>query len=781
MTTPATTPDRAVGALPDAERLSRAVIDELQVGLLIQGPATEMLLANPAALRLLGLTEDQLLGRTSFDPTWNVIHEDGSPFPAVTHPVPRAVAERRPVRGVVMGVHRPLIGDRVWLLVDAIPALEPDGSVRQVVCTFADITARKRAEDALRASEEKFATAFQGSPNAVTLTRIRDRRYLEINEAGLAMTGYTREEVIGATADELRLLFDAEVRERVAATLLQGRDIAGEDLRFRKKSGEVFVGRYWARLVHLDGEPCLLSTVADLSEHRRAEEARGRAEAMLVAATMASPDLLILKDLDGRWLFANPAALAVHQKTLEEVLGRTDVAISADPEAARALMAMDQRVARTGVAETTELLVQAALGSRTFVSTKAPFRDRDGRLLGVVTSARDVTDEKRAQDEKARLELELQQARKMESVGRLAGGVAHDFNNMLGVILGNTDLALEQLEPDAAVRGELEEVRAAALRSADLTRQLLTFARKQPLAPKVIDLNDHVAAMLRLLERLIGENVRVAWKPGDALFPLRVDPSQIDQALTNLCVNARDAITGAGHVTIETGNAALRAPDRADASRDYVRLSVRDDGCGMDEATTARIFEPFFTTKDVGRGTGLGLATVYGIVKQNDGHIEVRSAPGQGTTFDLYFPRHHGAATLARAEAPGLAGAPGRETVLLVEDEPSLLRLTRRMLERMGHTVLPAASPAEALRLADGHPGAIHLLVTDVILPEMTGRELADALSGRHPGLKRLFLSGYAAAAIAPHGVLDERVCFLAKPFTQPALAAKVREGLDAG
>ena len=370
----------------------------------------------------------------------------------------------------------------------------------------------------------------------------------------------------------------------------------------------------------------------------------------------------------------------------------------------------------------------------------------------------------------------------MDSVGRLAGGVAHDFNNMLGVIIGHTDIAIESIENSHPVQANLEEISKAANRSADLTRQLLAFAHKQTIAPRVMDLNETVAGMLKMLQRLIGENIDLRWRPGKALWPVRVDPSQIDQILANLCVNARDAIAGVGSLTIETGNRTF-LPDTVTIAGvlpgEYVLLAVSDDGHGMGKEILPKIFEPFFTTKDIGKGTGLGLATVYGIVKQNHGFIDVQSEQARGTTFQIFFPRHSGEVEPARSKAPAKGTLGGKETILLVEDEPVLLELTSQMVEMQGYTVLAAHSPNEALRLSEVHPGPIHLLMTDVVMPEMNGKDLACKLLSLHPDLRCLFVSGYTADVIAHHGVLDEGVHFLQKPYTVQVLSKKVREVLD--
>jgi two-component system, cell cycle sensor histidine kinase and response regulator CckA len=394
----------------------------------------------------------------------------------------------------------------------------------------------------------------------------------------------------------------------------------------------------------------------------------------------------------------------------------------------------------------------------------------------------DITERKLAEAEQGKLQSQLNQAQKMESVGRLAGGVAHDFNNMLGVILGHTEMALEEIDPAAPLYASLQAVQHAGERSADLTRQLLAFARKQTVAPKVIDINDTVEGMLKMLRRLIGEDIDLLWQPGQSLQPVKVDPSQLDQLLANLCVNARDAIAGVGKVTIETDAKTFDETYCADhlgfLPGAYVVLEISDDGCGMDKKTLNQIFEPFFTTKEQGQGTGLGLASVFGMVKQNNGFINVYSELGQGTTFKIYLPAYAIKSDGVVEKAPDLPADHGNETILLVEDESAILEMTTRMLERLGYTVVAATTPGEAIHLAHEYRERIDLLMTDVVMPEMNGRQLAGNLLSHYPDLKRLFMSGYTANVIAHHGVLDEDVHFIQKPFSMKDLGGKLREAL---
>jgi signal transduction histidine kinase/ABC-type uncharacterized transport system substrate-binding protein/ActR/RegA family two-component response regulator len=415
-------------------------------------------------------------------------------------------------------------------------------------------------------------------------------------------------------------------------------------------------------------------------------------------------------------------------------------------------------------------------GIRNFRIVASPVFGPSGEIWAVIEMVDDIT-------EQLSLESQLRQAQKMESVGRLAGGVAHDFNNMIGVILGYGELALAKTEPDHGAHDYIEQIMKAAQRSTTIIRQLLAFARKQTISPRVLDINATVEGMTKILKRLIGEDIELVWRPGDAVWTVKIDPGQVDQILANLCINARDAIANVGKITIETANTEF---DAAYTSRhmgfqpgEYVRLSVSDTGCGMDRAILNNIFEPFFTTKEAGKGTGLGLATVYGIIRQNNGFINVYSEPGQGTTFKLYLPRQNSGPD-ALPEIKRVAPEQhGQETILLVEDNPSFLELTKLMLQELGYRVLASNTPGGALELARDHQQEIHLLLTDVIMPEMNGRELLNNIQAVYPKLRHLFMSGYTANIIAHHGVLDERVNFVAKPFSKKKLGDKVREALD--
>ena len=392
-----------------------------------------------------------------------------------------------------------------------------------------------------------------------------------------------------------------------------------------------------------------------------------------------------------------------------------------------------------------------------------------------------IRERESAEAESAKMQNQLFQIQKMDSVGLLAGGIAHDFNNMLGVILGYTELTIDACDSPEMI-ADLEHVKDAALRSSALTKQLLGFARKQVVSLEVLDVNEVLGKMLGMLRRLIGEQIDLVWRPGLNVWDVKMDHSQIDQILTNLCVNARDAIEGVGRITVEVMNTALDKEYSLDhedfITGEFVCLSVSDDGAGMDSEVVARIFEPFFTTKGFNKGTGLGLATVYGIVKQNNGFINVYSEPGEGTSFRVYLPRYRGKHAEEQVVAPP-SSLKTEETVLLVEDNKSLLRSAARMLERLGYHVLKADSPSNALLWVNDHDLRIDLLLSDVVLPEMTGKALALKIHAIRPDIKHLFMSGYTQNAISHKGILEAGVNFIPKPFCADDIALKIREVLD--
>ncbi|MFZ2634002.1 MAG: PAS domain S-box protein [Desulfosalsimonadaceae bacterium] len=655
--------------------------------------------------------------------------------------------------------------------------------------TIMDITARKKAEEALRQSEVWHRTLVETIPDLVWLKDMNGV-YLSCNPTFERYFGAKEADIVGKTdydfqSKDLADFFREHDKKAIAAG---GPSVNEEWLTFPDNG---YLGLFeTVKTPMRDAEGHLVGVLGiarDITARKRSEDALRESEERLRVALDATRigiwDWNIEQDI---W-YASPQYYTM--LGYEPETGPSDRTVWLDrvhPQdrefvASEIRKVLDGKDAHYGY----EARMQHADGSYKWHRVLGHVIDRDAygkatRMLGV---RMDITEGKRAEEEREKMQAQLNQALKMESVGRLAGGVAHDFNNMLGIILGHTEMAMEQVDSVQPLYDDLGEIRKAAERSADLTRQLLAFARKQTVSPMVLDLNETVESMLKMLRRLIGEDIDLAWLPGPGMWPVKVDPAQIDQILANLCLNARDAIAGVGKVTIETENVVFEeayCAENADVvPGEYVLLAVSDDGFGMDKETLGKLFEPFFTTKEMGKGTGLGLATVYGIVKQNNGFIKVYSEPGQGTTFKIYLPRYRGKSGQMQKEFAAEPISGGHETILLVEDEPAILKMTTMMLERMGYRVMAANTPGEAIRLAEAHPAEIHLLMTDVVMPEMNGRDLAKNLLSLYPHLKRLFMSGYTADVIAHHGVLEDGVYFIQKPFTKKALADMLRGVLD--
>ncbi|NVN89662.1 MAG: PAS domain S-box protein [Desulfuromonadales bacterium] len=670
------------------------------------------------------------------------------------------------------------------------------GLVLTMVVTFmVGIILRRREElerlvslrtSALRESKEHLSATLHSIGDGVIATDATGR-VTNLNGVAERLTGWTTDEAMGKPVVDIFRIVHAKTRvtaeNPVEQTLREGVvvDLSNNIVLIARGGVEYQVADSCAPILDADGHVIgAVLVFRDVTEEYRQREQLRASEEKHRTILQTTKAGFCLLDTRGNLLEVNEAFCRMSGYSAQELL---DLRIS------------DLDCTETDMDLTTRIRKIMAQGADSFESRH---RRKDGSVFDVEISVQylsagegwlvvfmqDVSERKQAEREKTKLESQLHQAQKMESVGRLAGGVAHDFNNMLSVILGHAELALMKSDPSQPLSANLKQIRDAAIRSADLTRQLLAFARQQAITPKVLDLNETVAGMLNMLQRLIGENIDLSWHPKANLWPVKVDPSQVDQILANLCVNARDAISGVGSLIIETGNCVLDDNFCADhvgfVAGEYVRLAVSDNGCGMDPETLEHIFEPFFTTKELGKGTGLGLSTVYGAVRQNNGFIDACSKPGRGTTFTIYLPRHAAGEEQALQPASVLPAARGAETILLVEDEPSILEMAATMLELQGYTVLPASTPGEAMYLSGVHAGKIHLLMTDVVMPEMNGRELFDRLLPQYPDLACLFMSGYTADVIAHHGVLNEGVHFIHKPFSIQSLAASVRNVLAA-
>jgi two-component system cell cycle sensor histidine kinase/response regulator CckA len=665
-------------------------------------------------------------------------------------------------------------GRTIWLSMNAhISESGKDGSF--IIDGFAtDITERKQAEEALRISEGHLRTLLDTIPDLVWL---KDSQgvYLGCNPRFESFFGAKEKDIIGKSDYDF---VDKELadffREHDKRAMDRGKPNKNEEeVVFAVDGHREILETIKTPMFSADGKLMgVLGIGRDITERKLAEQDRER----LIAAIEQAGEMITLTDSNGIIQYVNPAFERMTGYRKEEVIGQSPRLFDSDKPEDVAFQKKWETVSK-GSSWTGRTVYKRKDGTCfTVDASVSPIRNVSGEIVGYVSVKRDVT-------ERLRLEAQVQQSQKMESVGRLAGGVAHDYNNMLNVILGNAELAMGKLSPDDPVQSYLRAVFDAGKRSSAITKQLLAFARKQTISPKIIDLNKTVERMLKMIHRLIGEHIDLVWIPKDNLWHVKMDPSQIDQILVNLCVNARDAISDVGKVIIETENVTFDENYCADHAGfipgAFVLLSVSDDGSGMDREVLDHIFEPFFTTKAEGQGSGLGLATTYGIVKQNNGFINVYSEPGSGTTIKVYLPHHEGSVKVTGLKDTSEPPLSHGETILLVEDEAVMMEVARVMLESLDYKVLAAASPNEAIDLSKQYGGKIDLLFTDVVMPQMNGRELADQLKTLRPAVKILFMSGYTANVIAHQGVLEEGINFIQKPFSMYDLAAEIRMALD--
>jgi PAS domain S-box-containing protein len=653
------------------------------------------------------------------------------------------------------------------------------------VWSFRDVTEHRRAEEALRESEKRYRALAEASPDMIFI--VDGNGYVKyVNSFAAKQFRSSPEAIIGKRTKDL---FPSDISDRQWQNLKKvfetGKPVYAEN-KATLLDRDMWLSTWLAPLLNEAGDVySVLGISRDITEHRRAEEALIKSQNKYMDLYENANDMIFTLDLLGNFTSINRAAYASFGYRVEELLGKglQDVLT---PESFEYAMTTLQRA----VAEKSDLMgIQPwefeglkKDGTKVLLEVRARLILEDGNVMGVQAIARDITERKQSEEEKAFLQEQLRQSQKMEAIGRLAGGIAHDFNNLLTIIGGYSALSFLELKEEDPLKGNIRAVQKATERAANLTRQLLAFSRRQPMEMKVLDLNATLRDMDKMLRRVIGEDIKLVTHLAEDLGRTKTDPGQIEQVIMNLVVNARDAMPEGGRLTIETANVELdeayvRGHVGVKPGR-YLMLSVSDTGAGMTQEVKERVFEPFFTTKVTGKGTGLGLSTVYGIVKQSGGNIWVYGEPEKGAAFKIYLPRVDEPTEVFKEKL--VKDLPrGSETVLLVEDEEEVRKLAAQILQRQGYKVLEAPQGGDALLICEQHQTPVHLMLTDVVMPGMSGHQLAERLKSLQPEMKVLYMSGYTDNTIIQHGVLVEGVNYISKPFTVDALARKVREVLD--
>ncbi|HLY61482.1 MAG TPA: response regulator [Terriglobia bacterium] len=745
----------------------RAAIEQSTHAVMITDSAGVIQYINPAFTRMTGYTSEEALNQNPR------LLKSGKQGVGVYQELWKTISSSKPWQGEIINRRKDGTNYPEWMTIS--PVRNQSGQVVNFIAIKQDLTERKRAEEALRDSEERYRLLFEGNPGPMWVYDIATLRFLTVNEAAVQHYGYSNDEFLSMSVKDIRPPEDVPALLDNIAHSKGGLDHAGE-WRHRKKDGALIDVEITSHSIDFGGRRAELVLVNDVTDRKRAVELLRLSEERFRKAFDTNPEPVTISTIaDGRYIDVNESFLRTMGFHREEIIGHTSKEIGywEKPEDREKIIREIQQLGRV---DGMEINFRTKSGQRRVGLLSAEKIELDNQYC-LLAVTKDITERKE-------LEQQFRQAQRMEAVGRLAGGVAHDFNNILTVINGYSEVMLGQIQIESPHKTYLNEIRKAGERAAGLTRQLLAFSRQQVLAPQVLDVNTVIDNVHSMLKRLIGEDIDLVTIPGKDLGRVKADPGQIEQVLLNLAVNARDAMPGGGKLTIETANVDL---DESYAHNHvtavpgpHVMLAVTDSGTGIDTETQKRIFEPFFTTKEKGKGTGLGLSTVYGIVKQSAGHIWVYSELGQGTTFKIYLPRVDAPLEVAESKKTTPEPSVGQETVLVAEDDGPIRLLVRVSLEARGFTVLEAPDGLEALSLAAQHKGTIHLLLTDLVMPEISGRTLSQRLAAMHPETKVLFMSGYTDDAVIRHGGLEAGTAFLQKPFTPDALVRKVREVLDA-
>jgi len=761
-------------ALRQSEAKFRAVVQNSNDGILFCDANALITYRSPSYSRINGYTDDERVGHNGFE----TVHPDD------LDSVRRSWAEILQHPEMVLKVeYRIRHKNGTWRWIGTtVQNLLANPDIREIVVTSHDITERKQTEEKLRESENKFRSIFEQATDGIMIADAETKRQVEANKSICTMLGYTRDEILSLSVDDIHPKEDLPAIRSLFERQLRGEISLIADVPMLRKDGSVFYADINSTPVTLGGIQCLVGIIHDITERKQAEEALQESEERYRCLVDYSPEPIAVLS-EGRFIYINQAGLRLlGAASPANLIGRPILDII-PPETREQFQQRARQTQEQG--QQTSLIEQDLLrldGRRITVEiTGIPLTYTGKPAMQILI--RDVTERKHAEEERQKLQAQLLQAQKMESIGHLAGGIAHDFNNILAAIVGYGNILQMKMENDDPLRTYMNQILASAERAASLTQSLLAFSRKQVINPKDIDLNESIRKVEKFLTRTIGEDIVLSTSLSDDVVTVFFDPSQIEQVLMNMATNARDAMPKGGRLIIETGREML--DDKYVLTHgfglfgEYAVLTVSDTGEGMDEETQKKIFEPFFTTKELGRGTGLGLSIVYGIVKQNKGYINVYSEIGKGTTFKIYLPFVKARTEEERHSQVQQPFQGGTETILLAEDNETVRLMNRDVLQEFGYTVIEAADGEEALQKFWKHPDQISLFILDVIMPKKNGKEVFEEARRINQNVKVIFTSGYPADLIQKEGVLKKGLHFLSKPSSPQALLQTVRELLD--
>jgi two-component system cell cycle sensor histidine kinase/response regulator CckA len=765
-------------ALRQAEEKYRDIVENAVEGIFQTTPEGRFISANPALARIHGFdSPEELISSTIAMGHETFVDRNRRAEFA------RSLRTQGTIQNFEAQVYRK-DGSPIWVLMNTRARRNSEGKLLYYEGTVQDITERKQAVEALKKSEHKYRNLIDTARDVI-FTLSLNGTILSLNPVFEELVGWSRTKWVGKSFVPLVHPGDAPLALKMFEIALQGETTPLFELRISTRQGEYITGELIA-VPQLEGGKMVsvLGIARDITERKRAEEQLKKSEARLRLQIDRMPIGCITWDSKFRVVSWNPTAEKIFGFSEDEALGKHPYDLIVPKDTQPHVDTILRRLLE-GDTSAHSLNKNITKDGRTIICdwTNTPLKETDGKVVGVLSMAQDITERIRSEEEAKALQEQLRLSQKMEAIGQLAGGIAHDFNNILTIIGGYIQFSLMELEQGSPLRPNIEGIQRAAERAANLTRQILAFSRRQLMEMRVLDLNTLLQDLDKMLRRVIGEDIHLVTTLSESLGRIKADPGQIEQVILNLAVNARDAMPKGGNLTIETANVELdqiyaRNHVAVKPGR-YVMLSVSDTGVGMIPEVKDRVFEPFFTTKDKGKGTGLGLSTVYGIVKQSGGNIWVYSEPNHGTTFKIYLPLADEALEENKVEVMAEALPRGDETVLVVEDDEVVRKLIVQILKRQGYNLLEAGDGKDALQICEQHKGTAHLVVTDVVLPGMNGREVADHLLSLCPGMKVLYMSGYTDNAIAYHGVLERGVNYIQKPFTLEGMARKVRQILD--